>query len=258
MLSDQDSETIWQPPNADQSLPHDEVHVWRASLDQPPWLSDFFATLAADERERAARFHFQKDRDHYITARGLLRTLLSHYLKLRPHDLSFGYSAHGKPFLVSPPASDLRFNVSHSHGLGLFAFTRRRDLGIDIEQIRPDFAGEQIAERFFSAGEVTTLRRLPASQQAAAFFNCWTRKEAYIKARGEGLSLPLHMFDVSLAPGEPAALLATRVAPGETSRWSMIKLAPGAGYKAALVVEGQAWRLRCWQWSGAPSAFFGH
>jgi len=250
MRRDQDAETIWQLPSADLSLPRHEVHVWRAALDQPQSLSDFYAVLAPGEKDRAARFHFQKDREHFITARGLLRRLLSGYLKIKPHDLSFGYSAYGKPFLVGEQAGDLRFNVSHSHGLALFAFAHDRDLGIDLEQIRPEVAGEQIAERFFSAGEVTTLRRLPASQQAAAFFNCWTRKEAYIKARGEGLSLPLNQFDVSLAPGEPAALLHTRIAAGETSRWTMVELAPEAGYKAALVIEGRDWQLRCWQWPG--------
>jgi Phosphopantetheinyl transferase len=114
--------------------------------------------------------------------------------------------------------------------------------------MRPEVAEEQIAERFFSSCEVTALRALPAGQQTEAFFNCWTRKEAYIKARGEGLSLPLDQFGVSLVPGEPAALLHTAMAADEASRWSMIELAAGAGYKAALVVEGSGWQLRCWQW----------
>src|SRR5689334_2784137 len=122
MRQDQAAQTIWQPPNADLLLPLHEVHVWRAALDQPRWLSDFFATLAPDEKNRAARFHFQKDREHFIAARGLLRRLLSGYLKVKPHDLAFGYSAHGKPFLLGEQAGGLRFNVSHSHGLALFAF----------------------------------------------------------------------------------------------------------------------------------------
>ena len=248
MRTDQDAETIWQLPNADLSLPRSEVHVWRALLDQPQSLTAFLASLAHDEQERAARFLFQKDRQRFIAARGLLRAILSRYLNLRPDDLSFGYSAHGKPFLASAPGGDLRFNVSHSHGLALFAFARERDLGIDVEQMRPEVAGQRIAERFFSAAEVAALRELPAEQQREAFFNCWTRKEAYIKARGEGLSLSLDQFDVSLAPGQPPALLRTAMAADEASRWSMIELAPTAVYKAALVVEGQDWQLRCWQW----------
>jgi 4'-phosphopantetheinyl transferase len=248
MHTTEDAEAIWQLPNTDLVLPRHEVHVWRARLDQPQSLTGFFASLAPDEKGRAARFHFQRDREHFIIARGLLRALLSRYLNVRPADLSFSYSAHGKPFLVSQHGGVVRFNVSHSHGLALLAFTQGRDLGVDVEQIRPEVAGEQIAERFFSACEVAALRALPASQQAEAFFNCWTRKEAYIKARGEGLSLPLHQFDVSLAPGEPAALLRTRISANEASRWSMIELAPGASYKAALVVERRDWQLRCWQW----------
>jgi 4'-phosphopantetheinyl transferase len=248
MSIDQNAEAIWQLPNADLLLPRHEVHVWRAPLDQPQSLTDFFATLAPDEKQWAARFHFQKDREHFIAARGMLRAILSRYLNIKPDDLAFGYSAYGKPFLVNEQGGDVRFNVSHSHSLALFAFAREHDLGIDVEQIRTEVAEEQIAERFFSACEVAALHALPANQQAEAFFNCWTRKEAYIKARGEGLSLPLDQFDVTLAPGEPAALLRTRIAANEASRWSMIELAPAAGYKAALVVEARDWQLRCWQW----------
>ncbi len=247
MRTDEDDEMVWQPPSAELRLPRDEVHVWRARLDLSQSLAGFLATLAPDEKGRAARFHFQKDRDHFIAARGMLRAILSGYLNSRPEQFSFRYSAHGKPFLATDDG-DVRFNLSHSHGLALFAFARGRDLGIDLEWVRADVAEEQIAERFFSACEVAALRALPAVEQADAFFNCWTRKEAYIKARGEGLSLPLDQFDVSLAPGEPAALLCTRVEADEVSRWSMTELAPGAGFKAALVVEGRDWRLRRWQW----------
>jgi 4'-phosphopantetheinyl transferase len=250
MDTDQDAEASWLLPNADLSLPSHEVHVWRALLDQPQSLTDFLATLAADEQERAARFLFQKDRERFIAARGMLRAILSRYLDVRPDDLSFGYSAHGKPFLVSEPGGDVRFNVSHSHGLALFAFAQKRDLGIDVEQVRLEVAGQRIAERFFSACEVAALRGLPANQHTEAFFNCWTRKEAYIKARGEGLSLPLDQFDVSLAPGQPPALLRAGMAANEAARWSMIELAPAAGYKAALVVERRDWQLRCWRWPG--------
>ena len=129
----------------------------------------------------------------------------------------------------------------------LIVVARGRELGVDIERTRPDVLKDGIAERFFSQLEVTMLRALPAHLQADAFFNCWTRKEAYIKARGEGLSLPLDKFDVSLAPGEPAAVLGTRIGPEELSRWSLRELAVGAGYAAAFVAEGRDWRLKCWQ-----------
>jgi 4'-phosphopantetheinyl transferase len=220
------------------SLPYDEVHVWRAILDQPQSrVSSFFRTLAQDEKERAARFYFQKDREHFIVARGVLRAILSSYLKADPDELRFGYSSYGKPFVVSDNCGDLRFNLSHSHGLALFAVACGRELGIDVERMRTEVIEQQIAERFFSPCEVAALRALPACRQVEAFFNCWTRKEAYIKARGEGLSLPLDKFDVSLAPSEPAVLLQALFDAREVSRWSMIDLAPGAGFKAALVVE---------------------
>lgn len=175
--------------------------------------------LSADERERAARFHFLKDREHFIAARGLLRLLLSRYLDLPPQQLSFSYSPYGKPALAGErDCTSLRFNVSHSHGVALYAFTLEREVGVDVEYIRQDVVGESIAEHFFSAQEVTSLRALPAGVQPQAFFNCWTRKEAFIKARGEGLSFPLDQFDVSLVPGEATALISTRNDPQEAAR----------------------------------------
>jgi 4'-phosphopantetheinyl transferase len=121
-------------------------------------------------------------------------------------------------------------------------------VGIDLEYIRSDLQVEQLAERFFSRREIATLRTLPPEVQRQAFFLCWTRKEAYLKARGEGLSLPLDQFDVSLIPGEPAALLSTQRDPYEVSRWSLQELTPAPGYAAALAVEGHGWGLACWQW----------
>lgn len=241
----------WRLPHGRPYLPDDEVHVWRGLLDQPqPRLELLFLTLTPDEKERAARFYFSKDRDHFIAARGLLRSILGDYLSLEPGRLRFFYNRYGKPRLSEDAGRGLRFNLSHSHGLALLAIARRRELGVDVERIRPEVAGEEIAERFFSPREVAMLRSLPADLQPEAFFNCWTRKEAYIKARGKGLSLPLDEFDVSLAPGEPAAILEDRSRPPQLSSWSMVELAPQGEYKAALVVEGNRWRLRCWQWPG--------
>lgn len=239
----------WQVPEQHILLPKDEVHVWRVMLDQPEQRAQrLFSMLGQEEKERAGRFHFQKDRDHFVVAHGLVRTILAIYLGLEPGDLRFRRASYGKPYLAEKTRADLRFNLSHSHGLALLAVSRQREIGVDVEWIRPDVAEKKIAERFFSPREVATLRSLPAKQQPEAFFNCWTRKEAYIKARGQGLSLPLDTFDVSLAPGEPAALLASRIDAGEISRWRLVELAPGAGFRAALVVEGQDCQLRCWQW----------
>ena len=219
-------------------------------MDQTPsQIQRFLNNLAADEQARAERFYFERDREHFIVARGVLRAILAGYLNRVPECLSFCYSSHGKPALAGESDEDaIRFSVSHSHGVALYAVTRGREVGIDLEHIRSDLAVAEIAERFFSRREVEMLRTLPTEDQRQAFFRCWTRKEAYIKARGEGLSLPLDQFDVSLAPGEPAAVLGTQRDPSEASRWSLQELTPGPGYVAALAVEGHGWRLACWQW----------
>ena len=168
---------------------------------------------------------------------------------MRPEQLRFNYNSWGKPSLSEQQGGlGPRFNVSHSHELALYGFTRNREIGLDIEYMREDMAGEQIAERFFSRAEVETLRTLPASQQTVAFFNCWTRKEAYLKARGQGLTLPLDDFDVSLSPGQPAQLLSVKSGPQELSRWSLKELQPGQGYVAAVAVEGSDYQLRYMQW----------
>jgi 4'-phosphopantetheinyl transferase len=244
------SDQGWDAPPAALTLSNHDVHVWRTSLElNTDHVRRLRQTLSADEIVRAERFHFERDRRHFIVARGVLRMILSRYLGLGPHQLGFCYSSYGKPALATAPGRDwLRFNVSHSHELALYAITCGREVGIDIEYMRDDVATDAIAERYFSPREVRTFRALPAPQRREAFFACWTRKEAYIKARGEGLSFPLDRFDVSLAPGEPPALLRTLGDPHEACRWSLRALAPGAAYMAALVVEGHNWQLTCWQW----------
>ncbi|MFQ5794197.1 MAG: 4'-phosphopantetheinyl transferase family protein [Candidatus Bipolaricaulia bacterium] len=246
---------LWGPPPANLALSNDDIHVWRASLDlTASRVQSLQHTLTPDELDRAERFYFQKDREHFIVARGLLRAILGRYLNVEPSQPRFCYSPYGKPTLVTTSGKNtLSFNVSHSYGLALYAVTHGRKIGIDLERIRADFACEQIAERFFSPQENVVLRALPASMKHEAFFTCWTRKEAYVKAKSEGLSLPLDQFDVSLAPGEPAALLSTNWDPQEASRWSLQALTPGPGYVAALAVEGYHWQLKCWQWPGSVS-----
>jgi 4'-phosphopantetheinyl transferase len=190
--------------------------------------------LSAEECDRASRFRFERDARRYIVRRGHLRQLLARYLDCIPSRIQFVSNPFGKP---SVAASDLRFNLSHSHGMALFAIARGREVGCDIEQCDPQFASEQIPERFFSLHEVRALRMLAQRDQTQAFFNCWTRKEAYVKARGCGLSLPLDSFDVSLVPGEPAALL------HGCEGWSVRSLAPVTGYQAAVVAQGSDWQL---------------
>ncbi len=240
----------WRAPPETLVLGCDEVHVWRATLDQTPsQIQNFRHKLSADEQTRAERFHFDRDREHFIVARGVLRAILGGYLKRAPEGLSFCYSSHGKPALAGESGGDaIRFNVSHSHGIALYAVTRGREVGIDLEHIRSNLAVAEIAERFFSRREAAMLRTLPSKEQRAAFFRTWTRKEACLKGRGEGLSLPLDQIDVSLAPGKPDAVPGTQPDSSETSRWSLQELALGPGYVAALAVAGQGWRLACWQW----------
>lgn len=230
------------------------MHVWRAALDVPEsQVRSLWDTLAVDERQRAERFFFEKDRTHFVVARGLLRVLLGRYLRQDSPHLCFTYGPHGKPALATDTGGvGLCFNVSHSHGLALYAITGGREVGVDVERIRPEIAQEKIAERFFSPREVNALRALPLPLQASAFFACWTRKEAYIKAKGAGLTLPLDQFDVSLTPGEPAALLRTAWDPQEAAYWALQDLAPAPGYRAAVAVAGHDWRLTCWD---GPAAY---
>jgi 4'-phosphopantetheinyl transferase len=227
-----------------------EVFVWCFSLDRTDrQVESLRGILTEDERARADRFHFEKDRRHFTSARGTLRTILGGCLDRDPRQIRFSYSEYGKPALAAgQDCESLRFNLSHSGGMALLAVACNRELGVDIELIRPDIEHDQIAERFFSPREVLVLRSLPDHLRVEAFFNCWTRKEAYIKARGEGLSFPLDRFDVAFKPGEPAALLQTLGDPGEADRWRLKALETYAGYAAAIVVEGKDWAINCWRW----------
>ena len=237
----------WSEAPESLSLSAGEVHVWRVELEQPEHLLEKFrGTLEQQELDRASRFHFEKHRRHFVVARGVLRQLLGQYLDTQPSVLSFAYGAYGKPALDGEHKhSGLRFNMSHSHELALFAFAEDRELGVDVEHIRADFASEDIARNYFSRREVETFNALPKHDQVAAFFRCWTRKEAYIKAIGKGLSQPLDQFDVTLAAEQPAALLWCNE--DDASRWSMTNLEVGSGYAGALAVEGQVSRIRCWR-----------
>ena len=214
------------------------VHVWRAGLDFPPHrVGDFEQVLSEEERSRARRFVSEEGRRRFVVCRGLLRTLLGAYAGLTPERVEFSYGPYGKPALARPQdATGLRFSVAHSDDVALYAIAARREAGVDIERIRPALASLKIAERFFSPGEVAALRASPPASRARAFFECWTRKEAYVKARGEGLSFPFHRFQVSLTPRE-AALLTVADDPEEVARWTLHALEPGDGFAGALAVE---------------------
>lgn len=231
-------------PENSLDLPDGEVHLWRIDLAAVASQSRWQEILSEDERRRAARFHFARDRDRYSATRALLRMILAGYLSADPSSLQFTYSEKEKPSLASPDSTAIEFNVSHSGSSALLAFARGRLVGVDVEQIRTDFDHEKIATRFFSESEREELSALPPSERATAFFRCWTRKEAYIKAVGIGLSLPLHDFDVSLKPGDENALFATRPDPSEAARWCLREVPAEEGYAAALCVQGHNWKLK--------------
>jgi 4'-phosphopantetheinyl transferase len=229
-------------------LPGDAVHVWRVKLEQPGELVRRLAqTLSQDEQDRAGRFHFERHRRRFIVARAMLRSILGRYLGLEPERLEFRYGSRGKPYLAARFSQHaLEFNLAHSHELALYAFTQGREIGIDLEHVRSIQDLEQISARFFSARENATLSALPEDQRPLAFYNCWTRKEAFLKATGEGLTHPLDQFDVSLAPGEPASLLHVQGVPLEAARWSLRVLEPGLDYAAAVALRARGWSLACW------------
>ena len=228
-----------------------EIHVCRLSHNPqclPPiaWES----TLSPDERARATRFAFHRDRNAYITTRAALRDLLGQYLSTPSAEIQFHYAHRGKPSLGptnngNPP---LHFNVSHSRGIALLAFSPERRLGVDVEFIRPIENWEDIARRFFSQNELAELSALPPNQRDEGFYTCWSRKESYVKASGEGLQVPLDSFDVTVTPGAPERLTAH-----DASNWTLISLYPGHGCAAALTAEGQNLNLKQFDYSPPTS-----
>lgn len=247
-MQQDNSHTTWSHPLDDLDLQSHQVDIWRVSLDpSPDSLRDFESTLSADESQRASRFRFAADRDRFIAAHVCLRNILARYLHLEPGELNFSTREYGKPSLVNDPK--LEYNLSHSGDYALIAIARERKVGVDVERIRQDMELESIASRYFSTIEVSELMVLPTEQRETAFFNCWTRKEAYIKAHGLGLSLPLDSFDVSLAPNEPAVLRATRPDSTTASRWTLLSLDVDSDYKGALAVEGTKLEFRFWDWT---------
>jgi len=213
--------------------------VWCVSLEvEKDSLESLQRFLSKDERKKIQRLRFEKVRNSFIAGRYYLRVIVAPYLNTKPENLEFQYGPYGKPALAGKfESTGTCFNMSHSHGLALYAVTSGQAVGVDIEKVRPDLDCIKIAERYFSPQEVEALRNLPKDQQRQGFFNCWTRKEAYLKAKGEGFSSPADQFQVSLTPGEPAALLGHRLDPLEVAKWSIEDLDVGPDYTAALAVE---------------------
>jgi len=241
----------WSQPPSRRPLAPDDVHVWCVVLDRDEASRRPLAeVLAPDERVRADRFHFARDRGRFIVARGTLRLILAAYVDLEPSRIAFRYGPHGKPGLSHPGDQEsLVFNLAHSGGLALVAVSRSGDLGVDLEELRPLEGLQRIAGRYFSAGEAAGLLALPPEQRGLAFFRCWTRKEAYLKATGEGLADRLDRFEVSLAPDAAPALVADELDPAATAQWSIYELRPAASFVGALAVKAKTaeLRIRCWQ-----------
>lgn len=245
---------VWSVAPTHPPLGPGEVHVWRARLRLPAAdVRGLEALLSADERKRAAGFRFAEDRDAFVAARGLLRTLLARYLGTSPAEPRLRYGRQGKPALDADPGlATVHFNLSHSSDLALLAFSSDIELGVDIERLRRNLAYEMIAARFFAPSETAALRRLPPEQRRPAFFVCWTRKEAVLKATGEGASRPPESFEVTLGRYQPPAVASIDGSPAAGREWFLADLHPGAGYAGALALRGSPRRLRCYAWPAHP------
>lgn len=247
--------TGWPPSSNTPPLADNEVHVWAAPLDIAPGvLEKFRATLSPDEQERAAKYKFEKHRNRYIVARAVLRKILGNYLHAEPAALRFDYSTNGKPSLTPDFASTgIHFNLAHTDDLALIAVTRIGMIGIDVESVRPVKEMDALVARFFSAHESELFQNVAVDQKPAAFFNLWTRKEALLKATGEGITRSLSLVEVSFLPGEPARLLAISGDSTEAAGWTLRELSPAPGYTGAVAIQAQNISVRCRKWDNAAS-----
>jgi 4'-phosphopantetheinyl transferase len=240
----------WRISPSKPNLSENDIHVWRVRLNQTDGrVQQLQHILSDDERLRAERFHFDRDRRRFIVSHGMLRLIIGDYIDMEPNRLQF-YSGHrGKPYLMHSLGNvPLQFNLAHSKGIALYAFTCSREIGIDVEYVRDMPDAEKIALATFSSIENKMLQSLPEYQRKEAFFNCWVRKEAYIKAIGNGLYHALDRFDVSLAPGEPARLVSVEGSAEQASCWFMKSLIPEDGYVAALAVKGSDFCPSYWKY----------
>lgn len=243
----------WQTATSTPRLAAGEIHIWQVRLDiaEGRW-QPLTSLLADDERAKAERFHFAKHRRRHTVSRAALRILLGQYLDRPPRTIDFAYNAHGKPRLADE-GPGIKFNLSHTEEIMLAAFALDSEVGIDIESVMRDVDGMDIGERWFSALECRTLRSLPEDERIDAFFRAWSRKEAYIKARGEGISHPLHRFSVAMDKHAPRLLEHLDDA-SETSRWSFIDIDVAENYRAAVVVASSAWQVRHYRLGTQPFA----
>lgn len=247
-------ETIeWPLSSKAPQLASDEVHVWAVSLGvTASALEALAASLSSDEMGRAGKFKFEKHRNRFIAGRGVLREILGEYLQAKAVTLRFDCSANGKPALAAEFASaGVHFNLAHSEDMALVAVTRVGPIGVDIECIRPVNEMDELVARFFSARETVLFQRLRPDEKAAAFFNLWTRKEALLKATGEGITRSLSLVEVSFLPGEPARLLAIAGDASRAAEWAVCELSPAPGFIGTFAIKAQNLTVRCIRWDGA-------
>ena len=239
----------WSQAPSQLAFPSGRVDVWRVRVDEPAKENSEAGVLSADEIARASRFHFEKDRTQFTRCRSALRGLLADYLAMPATEIRFEYPSSGKPWLaVEQNPRALQFNVSHSAGLALIAIGSEHRLGVDIEKIRSDVDTKSLAERFFSVRERAGLRGLPDHFRAAAFYACWTRKEAFLKATGDGLSFPLADFSVTTHPGFDPELEEIKGSTEAGRQWLLMDLHVGEGYRATVAMEQSCCRLETYAW----------
>jgi 4'-phosphopantetheinyl transferase len=239
----------WLPSPDKLSIASEEVHIWQADLNLP-WskIEQLQQTLSPDEQQRADRYQFDRDRQHFIAGRGFLRQILSNYLDCHPSKLEFTYSQKGKPSLLTDNSpGKLEFNLSHSHGKALYAIACNRKIGIDLEYIRP-VEVQNLAKRFFCPAEYHALTQLPKPRQEKAFFHAWTCKEAYLKATGEGI-VGLEQVEVSINPDLPAKIIKIAGNSQAASSWQLKKLEVNSGYMAAIALQSATDSFKYWQWT---------
>lgn len=247
------ADSSWRDPSGWGVPGPGEVDVWCAALDVAPSAAARLARLLApEERARARRFRNGADQRRFTVARGVLRAILASYVGLPASALRLSAGIHGKPRLVPPTVDaahpDITFNLSHSGELALYAIARGREVGIDLERVDGTTEIDALARRFFSDTERSWLDSVEDGRRTAAFYRVWTAKEACLKARGVGLSLPLSSFDVALRSGGPTRLMVRGLTGCAVSRWTLVELPPGSGYAATLAIEGTPRSVRLWRW----------
>ncbi len=245
-------DTNWHSETRLSPLVDDEVHIWLANLELEIYaLPKFLRNLSLAERSRAQRLRFDHDRRRYVIAKGLLRRLLGDYLEMEPNEVQFTAGPSGKPGLSERLQNEhgvLHFNQAHSGHLGIYAFCRNRRVGVDIEEVRPFPDMDQIASLLFSTQEMAVFQSLSTKERQRAFFSAWTHKEAFVKALGKGLTLPLNHFEMSRAHGSLSRIVQNHDHSAKSLEWFVKDIPVSTQFSAAVCVEGEGWQLRCLKW----------